>query len=646
MKNATWSFAACAVWFLPALALADASVIVDPSADAHVISPLIYGVNFAKAAQLDAGKLTVTRRGGNSTTRYNYEIDVHNTGSDWYFENISDCQGTCPPADAKESSSANAFLSDAHAHGVAALFTIPTIGYTPKAPAKYAHPYDCGCPKSVTAQQYSFDQWDSACGDGKDTANKNWVTCAPPSATSTPTDPAWAKTWVSYLVGKFGASNGQRIYSLDNEPALWSSTHHDLRPQHLGYDELWQRMRDYAVAILEADPSALVSGPAEWGWPNYLCSDLDDVSKGCSAQSPDRKAHGGEELVAWLLDQAKAYEQAHGQRILHFLDLHYYPQGGNVPDNTRSLWDPSYPDPSWINDTIRLIPRMRAWVDQHYPGTKLSISEFDFGEHDSALGAVTYAEVLGIFGREGLDMATAWSPPAATEKAFSAYRLYRNFDGQGGHFEDVGVKTSVTGSGVQAFAAVSSTRVTTVLINETGSSQTVHVSFGNFTTGKNAQLYGNASGATITKQPDVTLSAGAASVSLPASSISLLIVDGTNPNALPVATRPAAGTDAGTLPSGKPRDAGSASASADAGLGHAVDAALAPAGAAGTGVSVARDGGTAVPARRASGCSCQSAAGAPMHMGLAWLVGVLPIILVRRRRLTAVAARGEDRTHG
>jgi len=66
------------------------------------------------------------------------------------------------------------------------------------------------------------------------------------------------------------------------------------------------------------------------------------VSNGCTPNSPDRQAHGGAELMAWLLDQARAYEQKNGRRILHYLDLHYYPQGGNPPEVTRSLWDPAY----------------------------------------------------------------------------------------------------------------------------------------------------------------------------------------------------------------------------------------------------------------------------------------------------------------
>ena len=97
---------------------------------------------------------------------------------------------------------------------------------------------------------------------------------------------------------------------------------------------------------------------------------------GCEIR--DSKDMTLEEMTAWLLDQAKAYEQQKGKRILHYLDLHYYPQGGNPPAVTRSLWDPSYTDPSFINAQIRLLPRMRDWVSQHYPGTKTLVSEYDF----------------------------------------------------------------------------------------------------------------------------------------------------------------------------------------------------------------------------------------------------------------------------
>jgi MYXO-CTERM domain-containing protein len=357
---------------------------------------------------------------------------------------------------------------------------------------------------------------------------------------------------VEYIVAKFGPANGQRIYALDNEPALWSSTHRDIRKGRLGYDELWQRMRDYAVAILEADPTAQIAGPAEWGWPNYFCSDLDDISKGCSAASPDRAEHGGVELNAWLLDQAKDYEQKTGKRILHYLDLHYYPQGGSGPARTRSLWYKTFKDPSWIDDTIYLVPRMHDWADQHYPGTKLAVSEFDFHDHTSADGAVVYAEVLGIFGREGLDMATAWSPPGPDEAAFAAYRLYRNFDGNGGHFESVSVKATASGgAGVEAYAAVSETRMTVALVNENGGATATTVTLGSFSPGASALVY-RGNGSAIEKQAEAAVAGGQVTMMLPGKSITMLVIDGKNPNMLPdagsttgVASGPGATTSAG-----------------------------------------------------------------------------------------------------
>lgn len=599
-------------------ARAQIAVAVDPTADAHPISPLIYGVNFPSAGHFDAGRLTVGRWGGNSVTRYNYETDTINTAADYYFENIPGCWGSAqsycatPPADPKESSGVNAFLADMKTRGAVALFTIPTIGWVAKPPPKYGHPFDCGCPATAIPNQNSFDPYDTNCGDGLAPGGGSYLDCGPATNTSVATSPDWAKAWVGYIVAKHGPANGQRIYALDNEPALWSSTHRDIRKTKLGYDELWQRMRDYAVAILEADPTAEIAGPAEWGWPNYFCSDADNVSQGCSASSPDRAAHGGQELVAWLLEQAKAYEDENGKRILHYLDLHYYPQGGNVPEVTRSLWDPGFTDPSWINENIRLVPRMRDWVDQHYPGTKLAVSEYDFYQHDQSVGAVTYAEVLGIFAREGVHVATAWSPPDPDQPAFAAFKLFRNFDGAGAGFEAVSVRAAVSGgAGVEAYAAVGQTRMTVALVNENGGAEDVTVSLGNFMPGATAQVYGNDGGSTITKHADVAVSGGSVTVTLPSSSITMLVVDGMNPNELP---------DGGT------GTGGSGTGGTGAGGGSSSG---------GTGAGTTGSGGNA-PASGGSddgGCGCRTA-GAPGAIGL-WAVSALGLGIAlggRRRR--------------
>src|ERR1700674_1870377 len=61
---------------------------VDAAADHHTISPDIYGMNFTDQTLATELHLTVDRWGGNSTSRYNWQNNTYNTGSDYFFENI------------------------------------------------------------------------------------------------------------------------------------------------------------------------------------------------------------------------------------------------------------------------------------------------------------------------------------------------------------------------------------------------------------------------------------------------------------------------------------------------------------------------------------------------------------------------------
>ena len=50
------------------------------------------------------------------------------------------------------------------------------------------------------------------------------------------------------------------------------------------------------------------------------------------------------------------------------------------------------------------------------PGTKLAITEYNWGGTESLNGALAEADVLGIFGREGVGLATMWDPPASIRR--------------------------------------------------------------------------------------------------------------------------------------------------------------------------------------------------------------------------------------
>ena len=425
----------------PATAAPGPALTVDATADKHPISPRIYGLNFADRAVARRIDLPVDRWGGNTTDAYNWRLGAANTGQDWYYENVADCwneaHGWCASGPVR---GYREFVGKDRAVGAESLITLPMMGHVAK-DAKLDHPFSCGFPATVFGAQDSFDPYDTKCGNG---LQGGQPLASDPARDGTPVGADFSEDWVRDLVSRYGgaAAGGVRFYELGNEPALWSSTHRDMHPQPTTYDELWQKSRAYAEAVKRADPAAEVVGFSEWGWPNYFCSGADHVQNGCSASSPDRAAHGGTPLVEWLLRKMRAYGRAHDTRLLDYLDVHYYRQGGSTTDVTRSLWDPTYTDPSWIGDEIRLLPRMKEWVARNYRGTKLALTEYNLSvDGDAVTNGLIQADVLGIFAREGLDLATRWGMPFDGDRIDDAFRLYRDYDGHGAKFGDVWIRS-------------------------------------------------------------------------------------------------------------------------------------------------------------------------------------------------------------
>ena len=65
------------------------TVSVDAAANRHPIHPYIYGIAYGDAQDMKALNAPLNRWGGNSTTRYNWQIDAHSAAADWYFETYS-----------------------------------------------------------------------------------------------------------------------------------------------------------------------------------------------------------------------------------------------------------------------------------------------------------------------------------------------------------------------------------------------------------------------------------------------------------------------------------------------------------------------------------------------------------------------------
>ena len=291
-----------------------------------------------------------------------------------------------------------------------------------------------------------------------------------PNDANVPSNAAFQRGWVQHLVNRWGtaASGGLQHYILDNEPSIWHATHRDVHPAGATMDEVRDKIVEYGGTIKAIDPSALVSGPEEWGWSGYFYSGYDQQYGSAHGWSvlPDRNNHGGADYLPWLLDQLRQQHTASGRRLLDVFTVHYYPQGGEFSDDvssamqqrrnrsTRSLWDPNYVDETWINDRVRLIPRLRGWVDAYYPGTSIGITEYNWGAENHINGATTQADVLGIFGREGLDMAARWATPAAGTPTYKAMKMYRNYDGSKSAFGETSVAAAAPNpDAISAFAA-------------------------------------------------------------------------------------------------------------------------------------------------------------------------------------------------
>ena len=109
-----------------------------------------------------------------------------------------------------------------------------------------------------------------------------------------------------------------------------------------------------------------------------------------------------------------------GARLLDVFSVHYYPQGGRVRQR-RLDGDAAAAQPL---DALALGSELRGRdLDQrhgparcrgsrtgsaaYYPGTQIGITEYNWGAEDHINGATAQADVLGIFGREGLDLGDA-----------------------------------------------------------------------------------------------------------------------------------------------------------------------------------------------------------------------------------------------
>jgi uncharacterized protein (TIGR03437 family) len=245
------------------------------------------------------------------------------------------------------------------------------------------------------------------------------------------------------------------------------------------------------------------------------------------------------------LQEFRRYEEENGQRLLHYLDLHSYIHPPNVGfgkgsgdeelrqlrlTSTRVFWDPDYKGhvAEDTGEPFRLIPRMREWVDEYYPGTKLALTEYNWGALDDITGALAQADLLGIFGRERLDAATIWGTPKPSEPGAFAFAIFRNYDGRGAGFGETSVEAkSEDPDKLSVFAAERTDGALTLLvINKTASDLETPVALAGMQAAGQAEVwrYSSKDLSAIVREDDAAIVEGAVKAAFPAYSLTMLVV--------------------------------------------------------------------------------------------------------------------------
>ena len=552
-----------------------------PPAKPAPISPYVYGINQFAAWQ-NTTKWGVLRWGGNSFTSWNWTNDQGNSGSDYCFWQGSEGGGS-GLAGAITAASFPSVPTD-EALGIPSLVTVPILGSVSSSAVTNnvwsgSNPPCPGTPScsSGTANGYaanvgnldfvSTNPGSTAFVANKATKGSAFCTCTGSGCGScavSTTGAVYEDEFVNYLKVQYGSGQAPVFFSLDNEPNYWPGTHPELWP-HTGtpgcgvsgtvtFDDVVSRNTTFATAIKGAWPAAKVFGPV---------IAQDGIIYGGDYNDPNLPTT----FTDYYLGKMAAASVTAGKPLLDVYDTHYYTSNGSnsqclqVP---RMFWDPSFKDfTASATDTIdfgwsgqndyfdkslyprQMIPRLLQQIATAYSGKStavpgLSFSEYNAGCETVIQGGVAEADVLGVFGREGLYAATAWplkaitTGGALTNYLVAAYDLYRNYDGSGSTVGDTSAyaqTSDVENTSVYAFAHSNLTAaVDIVAINKESSPVTVTIHVASAPALTTVALYhlvgGKVGVVGVANPPSVTCAAGTCTVTvvLPATSATTFVL--------------------------------------------------------------------------------------------------------------------------
>ena len=409
------------------------------------ISPYIYGVNsdFRTEEYLYDATAGSARQGGNRFSGYNWETNYSNAGRDWLHNSDQYLVDFDKELQAIPGGPAIEFAQEAAAKKVP--YKITTVQM-----AGYVSADDDG---EVTEDQIApSERWLEV------RARKGSEFSMTPDTTD---DYVYIDEYVNYLVETLGdasTATGYQAYNLDNEPSLWSSTHSRMHPDKVTCEEIVTKSIDYSSAIKDVDPKAEIFGLALYGVGAYVSFN----------SAPDWAEHSDEYdwFISYYLDEMRKAEEEQGKRLVDVIDVHYYSEAKGqcrvteCEDYThtecvearlqspRTLYDPMYIENSWIGNSFQgylpILPKLNESIEEYYPGTKLALTEYNFGGGDHISGAVAEADALGVFASNGVYVSNLWAINSDFTYQLAAIDLYTNYDGNGSHFGDTLVTASTS----------------------------------------------------------------------------------------------------------------------------------------------------------------------------------------------------------
>ena len=491
-----------------------------PPANPVPVSPYVYGVN-AFAAWESTTKWGLLRWGGNAMTDWNWTNNFTNSASDYCFWQGNEGGGTTLAGTVVTGTPS---VPSAQSGGWASLVTVPIVDHVASSAVTNnvwsgSNPPCPGTPSCSSANGYASNvgNLDFASTDTNSTAfvanhptkGSAYCTSGSGSCTVNTTGPVYQDEFVNYMKVTYGSGAAPIFFMLDNEPNYWPGTHPEIWP-HTGtpgcgttgtvtFDDIVSRDSTYGAAVKHAWPTTKTFGPVVAQDGIIYAGDYSDPNLPTTFSD-------------YYLGKMATASVTAGMPLIDAFDVHYYTSGGSTSQCVqvpRMFWDPSFMDftaaqtdsidfgwsgPNDYFDTSlfprQMIPRLLGQIATAYAGKNtaapgLSFSEYNPGCEDSIEGGIAEADLLGIFGREGVYAATAWPLKTVTTNGalvnylVAAYDAYRNFDGQGGTVGDttVSAKTSnVESTSVYAFShSGTATAVDVVGINKTSAAITVNV---------------------------------------------------------------------------------------------------------------------------------------------------------------------------